>query len=115
MRKPLAVIRTSLIALASIPAVSMIAGLDVLHANKAGPPPGVTGGYYEPHCGICHGLGPHRGPDEGIRLTTIPPEYTPGKSYPITISVSAHWGNMNPFGFGLFTAIPVIKGKAPGI
>jgi hypothetical protein len=57
-------------------------------AFKEGPYPNVTGGFGEGSCHLCHLDNPINAPGGSLELNGVPPEYTPGRSYTITIKVS---------------------------
>ena len=61
-----------------------VAGTVILGANSAGPPPGLTGGFYEQDCKLCHKFPsgwdwPQTSPE---RMTSpdLPVSYIPGKT-----------------------------------
>jgi hypothetical protein len=60
-------------------------------ANRAGPPPAMTGGFGEPTCHSCHFDNPEeRGPDTDERallLLGLPDHYEPGRAYALSIEL----------------------------
>jgi Reeler domain len=57
-------------------------------AFKEGPYPNVTGGFGEPTCHLCHLDNPLNAAGGGVTLDGIPAQFTPGQSYPITVTIS---------------------------
>ena len=69
-------------------ALFVIAWPLVASAFKEGPYPNVTGGFGEQTCHLCHLDNPINAPGGAVTLDGIPPAFTPGQSYPITVAVS---------------------------
>ena len=57
-------------------------------AFKEGPYPNVTGGFGEQTCHLCHLDNPVNAPGGSVALDGIPPAFTPGRTYPITVTIS---------------------------
>jgi hypothetical protein len=57
-------------------------------AFKEGPYPNVTGGFGEQTCHLCHLDNPLNAPGGALTLDGIPPAFTPGQTYPITVTIS---------------------------
>jgi hypothetical protein len=60
----------------------------VLFAYREGPDPGYTGGFGEPTCQECHFDNPLNAPGGSITVSGVPPRYTPGVSYPLTVTIA---------------------------
>lgn len=56
-------------------------------AFKEGPYPNVTGGFGERSCHLCHLDNPLNAPGGSLQLTGVPPSYTPGQVYSITVRI----------------------------
>jgi hypothetical protein len=68
----------------------------LVFAFQGGPPPGYTGYFGEPNCHDCHA---DRDVDSGggtFEIRGVPEQYTPGQTYPITVSLGQsgqqRWG-----------------------
>src|SRR5882672_5606753 len=59
-----------------------------LAAYKEGPFPNVTGGFGDKTCHSCHLDNPLNAPGGTLEVGGVPPAYTPGQTYPITITLS---------------------------
>ena len=57
-------------------------------AFKEGPYPNVTGGFGEQTCHLCHLDNPVNAPGGAVELAGIPPSFTPGQTYAITVTIS---------------------------
>jgi hypothetical protein len=57
-------------------------------AFKEGPYPNVTGGFGEQSCHLCHLDNPINAPGGSVALEGVPPSFTPGQTYPITVTIS---------------------------
>ena len=57
-------------------------------AFKEGPYPNVTGGFGEQTCHLCHLDNPIDAPGGAVALDGIPAAYTPGQTYPVTVTIS---------------------------
>src|SRR5437764_7844518 len=72
-----------------IPATLILIGLPLAaSAFKEGPYPNVTGGFGEQTCHLCHLDNPVNAPGGSVQLDGIPPVFTAGKTYPITVTIS---------------------------
>src|SRR5260221_14638509 len=72
-----------------IPAALILIALPLaVSAFKEGPYPNVTGGFGEQSCHLCHLDNPINAPGGAVALDGIPPAFTPGQSYPITVTIS---------------------------
>jgi hypothetical protein len=69
-------------------AVVLIAAPLAVSAFKEGPYPNVTGGFGEQTCHLCHLDNPINAPGGAIALDGIPAAFTPGQTYPITVTIS---------------------------
>jgi hypothetical protein len=56
-------------------------------AFKEGPYPNVTGGFGEQSCHLCHLDEPINAPGGAVELAGVPPVFTPGAVYPITVTI----------------------------
>jgi hypothetical protein len=78
-----------------------VAGTVIWGANSAGPPPGLTGGFYEQDCKLCHAFGSYWDWPQTFaeRMTSpdLPVSYIPGKSYPISIVMTSRRGSLMGF------------------
>lgn len=54
---------------------------------RDGPPPGFSGGFGEDHCQACH-FGDTLNAAPGRLTLTAPPRYSPGKTYPLTVTLT---------------------------
>jgi hypothetical protein len=57
-------------------------------AFKEGPYPNVTGGFGEQSCRLCHLDNPLNAPGGQLTLAGVPPMFTPGAVYPITVTIA---------------------------
>jgi len=57
-------------------------------AFKEGPYPNVTGGFGEQSCHLCHLDNPVNAPGGTLTLEGIPSAFTPGQTYPITVTLA---------------------------
>jgi len=57
-------------------------------AFKEGPYPNVTGGFGEQSCRLCHLDHPLNAPGGQLTLAGVPPLFTPGEVYPITVTLA---------------------------
>jgi hypothetical protein len=55
---------------------------------KEGPYPNVTGGFGEQSCHLCHLDNPVNAAGGSVMLGGVPQTFTPGQSYPITVTIS---------------------------
>jgi hypothetical protein len=70
-----------------------VAGAVVLSASAPagymdGPPPGFSGGFGEQSCHACHFAEDPNQPPGTLLLSGIPGRYTPGESYPLTVTLA---------------------------
>jgi len=56
-------------------------------AFKEGPYPNVTGGFGEQSCHLCHLDNAINDPDGSLDVSGVPPAYTAGATYPVTVTV----------------------------
>lgn len=68
-------------AIASVPLAVSVS------AYREGPLPAMTGGFGEPSCRSCHFDKPLNDPAGSLHVDGIPPQYEPGRTYPVTVSV----------------------------
>jgi hypothetical protein len=59
-----------------------------LDASESGPVPAVTGGFGEMTCQQCHWDNPLNAAPGRLTLTGLPPEYTPGETYAVTVTLT---------------------------
>jgi hypothetical protein len=59
-----------------------------LRSFAEGPFPGFTGGFDEPTCQQCHFGNDLNAPGGTLTLSGVPPAYTPGQSYPLTVTLA---------------------------
>jgi hypothetical protein len=72
-----------------IPVSAFVIGLPLAaSAFKEGPYPNVTGGFGEQTCHLCHLDNPINAAGGAVTLEGIPPSFTPGQTYPITVTIS---------------------------
>ncbi len=68
----------------------------LLLAFSTGPLPGRTGDFGEPSCTECHTSFPVNTPGGTLTISGVPPQYSPGQTYPITVTISKNgqrrWG-----------------------
>ncbi len=57
-------------------------------AFKEGPYPNVTGGFGEQSCHLCHLDNPLNDPDGSVNVSGVPPTFTPGEKYGVTITLT---------------------------
>ena len=57
-------------------------------AYFTGPPPGHTGGFGEPTCQACHLENSLNDPTGALSLEGVPPRFTPGSTYVLTVRLS---------------------------
>lgn len=57
-------------------------------AFKEGPYPNVTGGFGEQSCHLCHLDNAMNAPGGALTLDGVPAAFTPGQTYPITVSIT---------------------------
>jgi hypothetical protein len=69
-------------------AAFLIALSPAASAFKEGPYPNVTGGFGEQTCHLCHLDNPLNAPGGAVTIDGVPAAFTPGKSYPITVTIS---------------------------
>ncbi len=57
-------------------------------AFKEGPYPNVTGGFGEQSCHLCHLDNPLNDPQGTLTVEGVPPVFTPGQTYPLTVTIA---------------------------
>lgn len=57
-------------------------------AFKEGPYPNVTGGFGEQSCRLCHLDNRVNAAGGSLMLAGVPPNFVPGQTYPITVTIS---------------------------
>jgi hypothetical protein len=67
-------------------ALTLLAPLSAL-AFKEGPYPNVTGGFGDRSCHLCHLDNPINDPAGSVTLDGVPAIFTPGQTYPLTVSI----------------------------
>jgi hypothetical protein len=71
-----------------IPVAVVLIGLPIAAAAfKEGPYPNVTGGFGEQSCHLCHLDNRLNAPGGTVTLDGVPPTFTPGQTYPITVTI----------------------------
>jgi hypothetical protein len=60
----------------------------IVSAFKEGPYPNVTGGFGEQSCHLCHLDNPVNAPGGSLEIAGVPPSYTPGETYAITVRIA---------------------------
>src|SRR5262247_3581764 len=72
-----------------VPAALFLLGLAATAgAFKEGPYPNVTGGFGEQSCHLCHLDNPVNATGGSVSISGIPPAYTPGETYQVTVSLA---------------------------
>jgi hypothetical protein len=72
-----------------VPTAVFLIGLPLAaSAFKEGPYPNVTGGFGEQSCHLCHKDNPINAPGGSVTLDGVPPVFTAGQTYPITVTIS---------------------------
>ncbi len=79
-------------------------------AFKEGPYPNVTGGFGERSCHLCHLDNPVNAPGGSLEIAGVPPSYTPGQLYTITVRIERE--DMRRAGFEI--AARFASGKQKG-
>jgi len=87
----------------------------VTSAFKEGPYPNVTGGFGEPSCHHCHLDNPINDPGGSLELKGVPPAYTPGQTYPITVTIAREDMRRGGFEIAARFASGKTKGKQAGV
>ena len=95
-------------------AVFVIALPLALSAFKEGPYPNVTGGFGEQTCHLCHLDNPINAPGGAVTLDGIPPAFTPGHTYPITVTISRQGLRRGGFEIAARVAAGKQKGRQAG-
>ncbi len=83
-------------------------------AFKEGPYPNVTGGFGEQSCHLCHLDNKVNAPGGQIALEGVPPIFTPGQRYPITVTISRQGMRRGGFEISARFASGRQKGKQAG-
>jgi hypothetical protein len=98
-----------------VPVAAFVIALPLtLSAFKEGPYPNVTGGFGEQTCHLCHLDNPVNAPGGAVALDGIPPAFTPGRTYPITVSISRQGLRRGGFEIGARFAGGRQKGRQAG-
>jgi len=98
-----------------IPVAAFVIALPLTAAAfKEGPYPNVTGGFGEPTCHLCHLDNPLNATGGGVALEGIPAQFTPGRSYPITVTISRPGLRRGGFEIGARFAGGRQKGRQAG-
>jgi len=85
-----------------------------VEAYKEGPFPNMTGGFGEPTCRHCHLDNKLNAPGGTLVVNGIPPRYTTGETYPITITLSREGMRRGGFEISSRFASGSTKGKQAG-
>jgi len=83
-------------------------------AFKEGPYPNVTGGFGEQSCHLCHLDNPINAPGGSLGLDGVPASFTPGRTYPITITINRDGLRRGGFEIAARFAAGRQKGKQAG-
>src|SRR5712671_1121349 len=83
-------------------------------AFKEGPYPNVTGGFGEQSCHLCHLDNPINAPGGSVGLDGVPASFVPGRTYPITITISRDGLRRGGFEIAARFATGRQKGKQAG-
>ena len=84
-------------------------------AFKEGPYPNVTGGFGEQSCHLCHLDNPVNAPGGSVTLDGIPPSFSAGQTYSITVTVSRDGMRRGGFEIAARFASGKHKGKQAGV
>jgi hypothetical protein len=95
-------------------AVIVIALPLAVSAFKEGPYPNVTGGFGEQTCRLCHLDNPLNAPGGALQLEGIPPAFTPGQTYPVTVTISREGLRRGGFEIAARFATGKQKGRQAG-
>lgn len=90
----------------------LLLALPVVSAYQNGPMPGVTGGFGEPTCTMCH-QGQPPGPRDGKLVLEAPREYRPGQAYRLRVTLARR--NLSAGGFEIaarFQSRPSVGAQA---
>jgi hypothetical protein len=72
-----------------IPVALLVIALPLAASGfKEGPYPNVTGGFGEQSCHLCHLDNRLNAPGGRVTLDGVPQTYTPGQTYPLTVTIS---------------------------
>ena len=83
-------------------------------AFKEGPYPNVTGGFGEQTCHLCHLDNPLNAPGGSVALDGVPPAFTSGGTYPITVTISRQGLRRGGFEIAARFAAGKQKGRQAG-
>src|SRR3954467_887579 len=83
-------------------------------AFKEGPYPNVTGGFGEQSCHLCHLDNPVNAAGGTVTLARVPPIFTPGATYPITVTISREGLRRGGFEIAARFASGAKKGRQAG-
>ena len=95
-------------------ASAVIGGPLAAFAFKEGPYPNVTGGFGEPSCHVCHLDNPLNAPGGSLAFSGVPPSYTPGTAYAITVTLTRAGLRRGGFEISARFASGPRKGKQAG-
>ena len=84
-------------------------------AFKEGPYPNVTGGFGEQSCHLCHLDNPVNAPGGSVTLDGIPPSFSAGQTYSITVTVNRDGMRRGGFEIAARFASGKQKGKQAGV
>jgi hypothetical protein len=99
-----------------IPAALILIGLPLAAwAFKEGPYPNVTGGFGEQSCHLCHLDNAINAPGGSLKLDGIPPAFTAGQTYHITVTISREGMRRGGFEIAARYASGKQKGKQAGV
>jgi hypothetical protein len=86
-----------------------------LTAFREGPLPNMTGGFGEPTCRSCHFDNDLNAPGGRLTLTGVPPTYTPGRGYAITVTLTRKDLTRGGFELGARFASGTERGRQAGM
>jgi hypothetical protein len=84
-------------------------------AFKEGPYPNVTGGFGEQSCHLCHNDNPMNAPGGTLTLDGVPPQFVPGQTYPITVTIAREGLRRGGFEIAARFANGRQKGRQAGV
>jgi hypothetical protein len=83
-------------------------------AFKEGPYPNVTGGFGEQSCHLCHKDNKLNDPGGSLEIAGVPPAFTPGRAYPITVTIKREDLRRGGFEIASRFASGKMKGRQAG-
>jgi hypothetical protein len=83
-------------------------------AFKEGPYPNVTGGFGEQSCHVCHLDNPVNAPGGQLDVDGVPPSYTSGEPYRITVTIAREGLRRGGFEIAARFASGKLKGRQAG-